>query len=429
MSNKEYFEKGRTMNKCNKCGAIITDNDSMAWKCTSCGKAFKVNLFKLKKLQMLKNKPENAEKKFLKCPTCGNGIDNGNEKIACKCSACGNVMVGTLMNFALIEKQEVEHEDVNTKVYDINVISKQNIHKQNKKNKDSRKIMVLLLIILISIIFVAAKPIQTIYYDKQYTDKLLNLLQQNVGGYEYVNSIEIKNMMKKDRSVILNMSDKFDALSREDKHRYLKDGLGEKIQDVYFDWIYENKVYNNELWIKENYPYDHIEVALNCKGKIYKYGFYQKADGYNFYDFKNEFLDIDGVSYEFVNKEEEEEYYKQLEERRAQEKPSKSYNNSSDESTIPSYSGLYDAELKYSGTDGVLICVSENAMERFMSAVNNGNDGSLQELFLDGQCAYTEQGTKCNIVDRKLTKCQVKLLDGIYAGNTVWVVIEAVQEE
>lgn len=98
--------------------------------------------------------------------------------------------------------------------------------------------------------------------------------------------------------------------------------------------------------------------------------------------------------------------------------------------SIPNtYSGAYDAKLKYSGTDGVLICTSEDAMDRFMTAVNNENEGTLEELFLNGQCAYTEQGTKCNVVDRKLTKCQVKLLDGSYAGNTVWVVIEALQEE
>lgn len=94
-----------------------------------------------------------------------------------------------------------------------------------------------------------------------------------------------------------------------------------------------------------------------------------------------------------------------------------------------SYTGAYDAKLKYSGTDGVLICASEDAMDRFMTAVNNGNEGTLQELFLNGQCAYTEQGTKCNIVDKKIGKCKVKLLEGPYAGNVVWVVIEALQEE
>ena len=81
------------MEKCSKCESAISDNDVMAWKCMECGKAFKVNLSKLKKLQVLKNKPENTGKMLLKCSACGNGIDNGDEKIACKCSTCGNVMI------------------------------------------------------------------------------------------------------------------------------------------------------------------------------------------------------------------------------------------------------------------------------------------------------------------------------------------------
>ena len=88
------------MKKCNKCGSVISDNDKMAWKCTECGKAFSVNLSKLKKLYVLKNKPENTGKMLLKCSACGNGIDNGDEKIACKCSTCGNVMIGKLRDFA-----------------------------------------------------------------------------------------------------------------------------------------------------------------------------------------------------------------------------------------------------------------------------------------------------------------------------------------
>lgn len=94
-----------------------------------------------------------------------------------------------------------------------------------------------------------------------------------------------------------------------------------------------------------------------------------------------------------------------------------------------SYTGAYDAKLKYSGTDGVLICISEDAMERFMTAVNNNNQGTLEELFAEEQVAYTEQGTKCNIIEKKFSKAKVKLLDGSYAGNTVWVVIESLQEE
>lgn len=88
------------MKKCSKCGWVISDNDKMAWKCTECGKAFRVNLSKLKKLYALKNKPENSGKSLLKCSACGKGIDNGNEMIACKCSACGNIMSGSLRDFA-----------------------------------------------------------------------------------------------------------------------------------------------------------------------------------------------------------------------------------------------------------------------------------------------------------------------------------------
>ena len=102
------------MEKCSKCGSVISDNDPMAWKCTECGKAFRVSLSKLKKLKALKDKPENAGKMLLKCSACGNGIDNGNEKIACKCSACGNVMMGKLRDFA---SEAMENHTVNNELY------------------------------------------------------------------------------------------------------------------------------------------------------------------------------------------------------------------------------------------------------------------------------------------------------------------------
>ena len=107
---------------------------------------------------------------------------------------------------------------------------------------------------------------------------------------------------------------------------------------------------------------------------------------------------------------------------------SESYKNAS-ENVIPnSYSGTYDAKLKY-GTGSVLICVSEDAMERYMSALNNGYQGTIDEMIANGEVAYTEKNTKCNIVEKKFAKAQVKLREGSYAGNTVWVVIESIQEE
>ena len=142
---------------------------------------------------------------------------------------------------------------------------------------------------------------------------------------------------------------------------------------------------------------DQFDVKTTS-GRVYNFSYYVGYDN----------IEVDG---ELVYIKENAEYT-----------PSSSTSNNS-------YTGAYDAKLKYSGTEGVLICTSENAMERFMTAVNNGNEGTLEELFVNGQCAYTEQGTKCNIIDKKITKCKVKLLEGSYAGNTVWVVIEAVQEK
>lgn len=88
----------------------------------------------------------------------------------------------------------------------------------------------------------------------------------------------------------------------------------------------------------------------------------------------------------------------------------------------------YDATLEY-GSGDVLICSSEDAMERYMTALMKDNQGTISEMIMNGEVGYTAKGTKCNIVKRGFTKAQVKILDGVYAGNTVWVVIEAVKEK
>ena len=97
-------------------------------------------------------------------------------------------------------------------------------------------------------------------------------------------------------------------------------------------------------------------------------------------------------------------------------------------STPNNYTGSYDAKLSY-GSGSVLICISEDAMDRYMKALNNNYQGTIDEMTTNGEIAFTEKDTKCNIVDKKLTKAKVKLLDGSYAGNTVWVIIESLHEK
>lgn len=78
---------------CNKCGNEPQETDRIAWKCTSCGKAYGVKLSYLQKIQEKKN--SNGVANLLKCKECGKPLDNGDEKIFWKCS-CGNVQSGRL---------------------------------------------------------------------------------------------------------------------------------------------------------------------------------------------------------------------------------------------------------------------------------------------------------------------------------------------
>lgn len=96
--------------KCSNCGKLISDDEHLVWKCTSCNKAFKVSLLKLKKMYMQKSKPEYAGRMLLKCPTCGIGMDDGNEKIAYKCPVCENVITGDLKYFA--EEKQVDYNTI-----------------------------------------------------------------------------------------------------------------------------------------------------------------------------------------------------------------------------------------------------------------------------------------------------------------------------
>ncbi len=104
----------------------------------------------------------------------------------------------------------------------------------------------------------------------------------------------------------------------------------------------------------------------------------------------------------------------------------KSTSNTS--STTTSSITEYDATLEY-GDGSVLIFISEDAMSRYMTALAEGNKGTISEMLTNGQVGLTDKGTKCNIVKSGLTKYQVKLLDGNYAGNTVWVIMESVKRK
>ena len=87
------------MIRCEKCGTTLQDSDVVYWKCPECDETFKTDLVKLQGISKLKSKNENANKFLLKCSSCGKGLDDGNEKIICKCSTCESVITGNLKFF------------------------------------------------------------------------------------------------------------------------------------------------------------------------------------------------------------------------------------------------------------------------------------------------------------------------------------------
>ena len=85
------------MNRCRNCGEVFKDTDIFYWQCNNCGKVFKLNYLKLKNINTKKEQMGNRS--LMKCPSCSSVLDDGTEKIAYKCMACGNTVQGNLKSF------------------------------------------------------------------------------------------------------------------------------------------------------------------------------------------------------------------------------------------------------------------------------------------------------------------------------------------
>ena len=218
-----------------------------------------------------------------------------------------------------------------------------------------------------------------------------------VYDYEYDYNKDSKELLAEGHLTFI--SDEIDNYyttdNKEESSKQLAQVLN-KLKNAYYQeprYVYSNNK-GKVILVITNGVSDEFHVKTSA-GKDYEFSYYVNYDE----------IEIDGEIV-YMEKARNEEY----------------------SSTPNSYTGSYDAKLSY-GSGSVLMCSSEDAMDRYLTAVNNGNQGTIDEMTTNGEIAFTERNTKCNIVDKKITKAQVKLLDGSYAGNTVWVIIEALQEE
>ena len=65
----------------------------------------------------------------------------------------------------------------------------------------------------------------------------------------------------------------------------------------------------------------------------------------------------------------------------------------------------------------------------YIKALSDKNKDKINRMFQNGEISYEVNDTKINILEKGIATCKVKLLDGINAGITVYVVTEQVTEK
>lgn len=88
----------------------------------------------------------------------------------------------------------------------------------------------------------------------------------------------------------------------------------------------------------------------------------------------------------------------------------------------------YNAFLEY-GSDSVVIAGSKEALSEFLTNVAKDNESAITDMVSNGLIAYVENGTKINIIEKKLSTAKIKILEGLYEGVDCWTIIEAVHEK
>lgn len=214
------------MMNCNKCGNEPKETDKLAWKCTSCGKAYGVKLSYLHKLIEKKDTVNTAS--LLKCKECGEYLDNNNEKIFWKCS-CGNVQCGELSDY------RDRAETINTQM-------KQEQNK-NKKKKIKFKIKYVLPISLVCVLFIVGILAFNIIRKNQKYEDATNAYKN--ADYESAKELFLSlDIFKDSKSMLLKTKIKIEE--SKDKTAPVIENLPDDIE------LYVGEGIDYKKWIKEN---------------------------------------------------------------------------------------------------------------------------------------------------------------------------------
>ncbi len=89
----------------------------------------------------------------------------------------------------------------------------------------------------------------------------------------------------------------------------------------------------------------------------------------------------------------------------------------------------YDAILKATDYNRVIVATSYDVLERYIQAGLNGHSGTIKELEDNLQVLWVVNGHKCNIIEKKDSLCKVKILTGNMKDKIVWTTLENVKSK
>lgn len=222
--------------------------------------------------------------------------------------------------------------------------------------------------------------------------------KENIDFYSSSKDISYKNSAMEYASLI---SPNYSGFKSEEILTYAKNLLGEKWNELSEKVKKQNENYENLTIQQKKTIYNKILSKINSYGN--------QAEEY-VDDIYNEIKNEYGISYSNVQtifsdtniiSEVSKEIGEQIE---------------------------YDATLEYeNGTS--IIAVDEKSLNEYLNAISTKDENKMNNMITNLKIGKVPVNTHVNIIDKQISKAKVKILDGIYKGNEVWVLIESLKEK
>lgn len=98
-----------------------------------------------------------------------------------------------------------------------------------------------------------------------------------------------------------------------------------------------------------------------------------------------------------------------------------------DETATTTYVGVGDEGLLFSESASPYVCVTEETLDKLIDASVANDEIGFNQIFTSGAVFAVAQNTKVLVIDKKLGKCKVRILEGPHYTEIGWVITELVK--